>query len=275
MTMALKLVISPSFFQYALYVEPSHSCSVASSTVRQSVSSILKGSRTFLGMCNKISRYQQADVQKLCQTGHFSRSRNAQEKACCNYVFHFLSTKIKPCLEISWSRCTPVRAHEPHIYKKTQTVLLYALGQSAKDSKVLLWFSYHYCNGYCHSRLNFLGFSTSGTISILLSPQSVFKVSLWYSARATWHYSPGSVSHVALCAQGILFAEERQTREEWLEKPITPAQRSASGCAANGRQSMVLVSPSSKPQTTNSCYSADAKKHTTQTNFLKTAFWVS
>lgn len=79
-------------------------------------------------------------------------------------------------------------------------VLLYVLGQSAKDSEVLLWFLYHYYNGYSDSRLNFLGFFTSGAISILLSPQFPFKVSLWYSARATWHYSPGSVSHIsALC----------------------------------------------------------------------------
>lgn len=55
----------PLFFQYALYMEPSHSCSVASSTVRQSVSSILKGSPTFFGTCNKISRCSEIIYVKL------------------------------------------------------------------------------------------------------------------------------------------------------------------------------------------------------------------
>lgn len=185
--------------------------------------------------------------------------------------FYKNKTLSRDILKLEYTRTCSWVTH----LQKNQTVLLYALGQSAKDSKVLLWFSYHYCNGYSHSRLNFLGFFTSGAISILLSPQSALKYPFGIRLGQRGILVLAQSLTLAFCAQGVLFAEERQTREEWLEKPITPAQRSASGCATNGRQSMVLVSSSRKPQTTNSCYSADAKKHTTQTNFLKTAFWVS
>lgn len=123
-----------------------------------------------------------------------------------------------------------------------KNILLYVLGQSAKDSEVLLWFTHHYYNGYSDSRLIFLGFFTSGTISILLSPQFAFKVSLWYLARATWHDSPGLVSHIRFCMQGTGFTEERGIREERLEN------LGSAGSCAKGRQNMVLSAPAENPK---------------------------
>lgn len=139
-------------------------------------------------------------------------------------------------------------------------VLLYVLGQSAKDSEVLPWFTHHYYNGYSDSRLIFSGLFTSGTISILLSPQLAFKVSLWYLARATWHDSPGSVSHVRFCTQGTVFAEERGTREERLENPFPGPGEAPAVVQREGRTWSCQLPH--ETQTTNSCYSADAKKTT-------------